>query len=142
MDSKKERKMRNEFETWMANEENKVPVTVESYASAIEKISLHYSRETGRTIDIYQINDIHFLRKICKEYKRSGRFENFGDESHGLYRAAISAYVRYFEENGSDNVKVFDEEKHFSISDSNISVRKSKGRINMCIKLVVDEVNE
>jgi len=132
--------MRNDFEIWLSDIENKVSGTVANYTSAIDKISIHYSSETGNTIDIYQIKDINLLKNICKEYCRGGKFEDFGDYEHGRYRAAILAYIRYFEETESGDVNVFDEETKFSISDSKISVKKdSTGRISMCINLLVEE---
>jgi hypothetical protein len=103
--------MRNCFENWMQETEGKLLEVAKRYASAINRISEHYSHETGRIIDIYQIKDIQLLKRICTEYCRGGKFEDFGDKTHGLYRAAISAYVRFFEDTGCNNNSNFDEVK-------------------------------
>jgi hypothetical protein len=136
-------KMRNGFEKWMKETEKKVPGTVAGYSAAINRISQHYSHETGRSIDIYQIKDILLLKKICTEYNRGGKFENFGDERHGLYRAVISTYVRYFEKTGACENNSFYEESNFSFSDGKIVVKKnSTGRTTINISLQIEEVKK
>jgi hypothetical protein len=138
-----EGKMRNGFEKWMAHVEKKMSGTVSSYSSAITRISRHYSNETGRSIDVYQIKDILLLKEICTEYNRGGRFEDFGDERHGLYRAAISKYVCYFEEIRGSNNSHFNEETNFSISNGEIAVKKnSTGSITISINLQVEEAKK
>jgi len=125
----------------MANTDNKTPGVVASYAPAINRISQHYSNETGTHIDIYKIKDIQLLSKICREYDRDGDFEDFGDRNRGLYRAAIKAYVRYFKENGGSNNSDFDEETNFSVSDGKIAVKKnSTGKITISMSLQIEEV--
>jgi hypothetical protein len=134
--------MRSGFERWMEKTEEKTPGVVKSYSTAINRISQHYSKETGRRIDIYKIKDISLLKEICTEYKTGGRFEYFGNENHGLYRAAISAYVRYFEKTGGDDNGI-NGELNFSVSDSKIKVKKnSTGRMTVSISLVLDEVKK
>jgi len=87
----------------MKDEEKKKPGVVSSYASAINNISRHYSEKTGKNIDIYRENDLPLLKQICKEYRRSGKYEDFGDLQHGLNRAAISAYIRFIEYTKKEN---------------------------------------
>jgi hypothetical protein len=136
------KKMRTDFAKWMSTKENKVAGTVSIYADAIDRISDHYTNETGRSIDMYQIKDILLLKRICKEYKRGGRFELFGNESHGLYRAAIKAYVRYFEQTGGGNNDLH-EETNFSISNGKIAVkRNSTGKIAISISLLIEEIKK
>jgi hypothetical protein len=131
--------MRSGFEKWMKNEEEKVSGTVSNYADAIDRISEHYTSETGKNIDIYQIEDMPLLKRICREYRRGGRFEVFGNEHHGLYRAAISAYVRYFEKTVSVNNGI-NGETNLSVSDSKIAVKRdSKGNITISINLLIEE---
>ncbi|MDR1389237.1 MAG: hypothetical protein LBJ31_04610 [Treponema sp.] len=134
--------MRDDFEKWMSTTESKVPGTVSSYASAINRISQHYSNETGRSIDIYQIKDILLIKGICTEYNRGGRFEDFGDENHGLYRAAISTYVRYFGETGCGDNSGFNKGTNFAVSDGKINKKNSIGNITMSISLQVEEVKK
>jgi len=95
--------MKEVFKTWMENVKNYVLGTVENYANAIDNISRHYSEKIGKNIDIYRENDLPLLKQICKEYRRSGKYEDFGDLQHGLNRAAITAYVSFIEYTQKDN---------------------------------------
>ena len=135
--------MKKNFEKWMVDIDGRKKPVASTYAAAIDRISQHYSSETGRKIDIYQNKDIQVLKGICKEYKRGGKFEDFGDERNGLYRAAISKFVRYFEEIGGNDNSDFDEETNFSVSDGKIAVKKnSTGKITISMSLQMEEVKE
>jgi len=137
----KEEKMRKGFEKWMANTDNKTLGVVASYAPAINRISRHYSNETGTHIDIYKINDIRLLSKICRKYDKGGDFEDFGERNSGSHRAAIKAYVRYFKENGGSDNSDFNEETNFSVSDGKIAVKKnSTGKITISMSFQIEEV--
>jgi hypothetical protein len=89
--------MRLDFENWLSEVEDKEPSTINSYATAINRISRHYSLKIGKNIDIYQLNDILILKSICKEYEKGGKYADFGEYGHGTNRAAINSYVRYIE---------------------------------------------
>jgi hypothetical protein len=130
--------MRTGFEKWMTNEKKYETSTARNYSTAINRISKHYSSETGRSIDIYKIKDISLLKEICKEYN-SGRFKDFGDAGHGSNSAAISAYIRYFEKTKGGN-SGFHEETNFSISNGKIAVKKSStGKIVISINFLLEE---
>jgi len=138
--------MKNEFIKWMKNANTRKKVTTETasiYASAIDRISQHFSTETGRRIDIYQIKGMQLVKEIRKAYNRGGRFEILGNENHGLYRAAINKYVCFFEATRSGNNIGFDEETNFSVSDGKIAIKKtSTGKISVKISLLLDETKE
>jgi hypothetical protein len=119
------------------------PPVAERYAKAIDQISQHYSNETGTSLDIYQIKDTILLNTIHKKYKRDGKFEDFGDKYKGLYRAAISAYVEYFEQTEGSDISNSDNETNFSISDGTIKIKKnSAGRKTITISLTMEETKE
>jgi hypothetical protein len=84
-----------EFLDWMVNIDKMHLGPAKVYAKAINKISQHYSENKGKQVDIYGINDISNLKNIEKEYRRGGSYENFGDLSRGLYRCAITKYVKF-----------------------------------------------
>jgi len=124
--------MKEAFKKWMEHEKNYVLGTVENYANAINNISRHYSEKTGKNIDIYRENDLPLLKQICKEYRRSGKYENFGDLQHGLNRAAITAYVRFIEYTQKDNGRY-----ELTPSGNNVEIIiKKKINQNITIKLI------
>ncbi len=88
--------MRNKFENWMKSHEKKKQNTAYAYANSIEKISQHYSRKTGKRIDIYSIRDLNQIREISKQYSTSGRFSKYGYEGNGTIRNAIATYLRFY----------------------------------------------
>jgi len=98
--------IQEEFQEWMKEKEKKATGVIAQYSAAINKISQHYSQETDNITDIYKIKEIQILRNICTEYERHGRYEIFGDKKHGLYRAALKAYVRFFESKENNGRKV------------------------------------
>ena len=140
----KEEKMRDTFESWMGQNENKVPGTIFSYANAIDQISQHYSNETGENIDIYNINDLYLLREICAKYRKGGEYEDFGELQHGLARAAISAYVRFFESKdfiGNNNIKKENEHYELMPLGNNVEiVIIKKTNQNISVKIIGEEV--
>jgi hypothetical protein len=133
--------MREKFENWMKDKEGKKSGVIASYALAINRISEHYTNEIGVNTDIYQIKDLRLLKEICTQYRRGGKYEEFGDEKHGLHRAAITAYVRYYEDTAT--VKNIFDEKKFVVSEGEIVVKKnSTGRKIISINLLMEEVEE
>lgn len=82
--------------------EKKKPNTSYAYASSIEKISRHYSLETGRNVDIYKEKDIGLIEDIAQNYGKSGKFFQFGNKGNGTIRCAIATYVRFLKSNSSD----------------------------------------
>jgi len=135
--------MENEFRDWMEYTDKRKPGVAINYSTAINQISQHYTTETGRRTDIYKIRDKQLLIEIRGEYNKGGRFENIGDERHGLYRAAINKYVCFFEAIRGSNNSGFNEETNFSVSDGKISVKKnSTGRITVNISLIMEEAKK
>src|SRR5690606_33286991 len=86
--------MEKKFNSWLVKSEGKLEATGRSYSRAINRLSEHYSSSTGVPTDIYKV-DQEFLKKIKDSYETTGKFSEFGYESHGLYRAAIKAFYRY-----------------------------------------------
>jgi hypothetical protein len=137
------RKRKHDFEQWMAKVEDKVQATIINYAGAIDHISRHYSERTGKSIDIYQIDDRLRLKGICAEYDKGGMYEDFAENDHGAKRAAISAYMRYFEASYRGDNSGFSEETHFSVSGSRIVVKKNAaGKRTITINLQMEEIKE
>jgi len=133
--------MRNDFEKWMSNKYE--ITTIASYASAINRISQHYSGQTGQNIDIYRIRNIALINRICTEYNIGGVYQDFGNKGNGTNRAAISAYVRFIEETGFEENYELDEETKFKVSEGNILVKKnSTGKKTISISLVITEETE
>ena len=100
----------------MVNTDGITAKVASTYANAINKISEHYLKNTGSNVNIYQNRDIQVLEKICREYKRGGKFEDFGNKDNGLYRAAIKKYVCFFKET-EDNINTntnLNEEANFN----------------------------
>src|SRR5437762_13627715 len=70
--------------------------TAKNYAKAINIISEHYSKETGKKTDIYAISDQQCISEIAHDYSQSGKFSGFGYEQHSRFRAAITRYAEFF----------------------------------------------
>lgn len=87
--------MRQRFEDWMKLTEGKKGTTAYQYANSINKISEHYSKETGKSIDIYAEKDINLIRKISSDYAKGGNFSVFGQGGNGTIRNAIATYLRF-----------------------------------------------
>ena len=117
--------MKEDFKHWMAEVEKKVPNTVYNYSEAIHKISQYYTTETGINIDIYQNNDLQFLKRISSELKIGGKYGSFGDEYHGLYRNAITAYVRFLVQTGKNSKNIECIENTLLTSKGKIEVKKN-----------------
>lgn len=86
--------MEEKFCSWLVKVEGKIEATGINYSKALHVLSQHYSKHSGKRIDIYQV-DNDTLYKISKCYESNGRFSEKGHERHGLYRAAIKAFYRF-----------------------------------------------
>jgi len=84
------------FKNWLVNTRGLQQATANSYASAINQISEHYSTNTNAQINIYTIQDQNTVSQIACDYNQAGRFSEFGYEQHSRYRAAISRYSEFF----------------------------------------------
>lgn len=89
--------MKNQFEKWMKEKENKSINTVSSYANSISRISRHYYENTGRDFDLYKITDLKLLRSIENDYGIGGKYSDFGNYGNGTIRNSIATYVRFIE---------------------------------------------
>lgn len=101
--------VKKEFATFLANNDEPVKKenTRNAYATAIDKLSLHYNENENADIDIYAITNIQEVRKISELYNQEGQYSDFGYEHHGTYRAAINAFVRFLEFKQKTNVNIF-----------------------------------
>lgn len=91
--------MKKRFEQWMREIEDKKTTTAGSYASSINKISKHYSENTGKNIDVYEVTDLGLLKRIENDYSIGGKFSELGHYGKGTVRNAIATYVRFIEYN-------------------------------------------
>jgi hypothetical protein len=94
--------LKNEFEKWLVNIDGKSSNTAQQYKSSINSISRHYSQRINKTIDLYDINDISFMKGLAKDYGMGGKYQNFGQNGnsthgHATIRNAIAAYARFIE---------------------------------------------
>ncbi|WP_319574998.1 hypothetical protein [uncultured Desulfobacter sp.] len=89
--------MKQQFDSWMKVKEGKKPNTAYAYANSIDKISQHYSEQTGNKLNIYRENDINIIKKISYEYSTRGSYADFGNKGNGTIRNAIATYVRFIE---------------------------------------------
>ena len=89
--------MKNKFEKWMRDVENKSQNTAYQYARSIDKISEHYSKSTGENLDIYNESDLILLGDIESQYGIGGKYYEFGNYGNGTIRNAIATYIRFLE---------------------------------------------
>ncbi|NMB26825.1 MAG: DUF1016 domain-containing protein [Tissierellia bacterium] len=89
--------MKNKFEKWMRDVENKSPNTAYQYARSIDRISEHYCENTGKSLDIYTESNLALLKNLEYEYGLSGRYCDFGNYGNGTIRNAIATYIRFLE---------------------------------------------
>lgn len=83
------------FKNFLIRAERKKNSTASQYATAIDKLSEHYSQHKGIRKDIYDITDLEELNSIAELYGLRGNYSEYGDIGHGTNRAAIKALCRY-----------------------------------------------
>jgi len=93
--------MREEFEQWLKQEKYAIS-TITQYCSAISYISVHYSEQNNKHIDLYEINNIDSINKLVEKYGTSGEYKEIGNMRNGGIRAAINAYARFLEQKESE----------------------------------------
>lgn len=86
--------MEQAFRNWLVQQGK--AGAAKSYPQAINRISANLFKATGHKTDIYAINDQVLLSQIAHDYSKSGKSSQFGNEHHGLYRAAIARYAEFF----------------------------------------------
>ncbi|MBI5748815.1 MAG: DUF1016 family protein [Nitrospinae bacterium] len=85
--------MIQKFRNWLINRGNLG--AAQSYPGAINRISTHYSENTGEITDIYSLRDIDAVNEIARKYRQDGIYSNYGYEGNGLYRNAIARYSEF-----------------------------------------------
>jgi hypothetical protein len=88
--------MEQKFKNWLIKRGYSETGAATSYSRAIDQISEHYSKNTGKVVDIYSLTEQTIISQIAHEYSQTGKFSSFGYEQHGRYRAAISRYSEFF----------------------------------------------
>lgn len=112
------------FQNWLLHNENKKGGTTSAYASAIIKISKHYSNQHHQLLNIYTITDTNKLRKIIELYDFEGEYFEIGEIGHGTYRNALKAFERYLLNEPRNTVRRLKKKNLLSTAtqkDSNIS---------------------
>ncbi len=85
--------MIQEFKNWLIKRGNNG--AAQSYPGAINRLSSHYSKNTGENINIYSLRDIDVVNEIAQKYRQNGIYSEYGYESKGLYRSAINRYSEF-----------------------------------------------
>lgn len=85
--------MIREFKNWLMARGNLG--AAQSYPGAINRISTHYSEQTGENIDVYALTDTDIVNEIARKYRQDGIYSDYGYGSNGLYRAAIARYSEF-----------------------------------------------
>lgn len=84
--------MKEQFKNWLKSKGR----NPNSYASAINGISKHYSQQTGEDIHIYNITDLTKISQIAHDYSQTGRFAADGYNGNSTWRNAIARYAEFF----------------------------------------------
>lgn len=83
------------FSDWLVKQERKKSSTGNAYASAINKISEHYTQFEHKFLDIYSISDLEELDKVIALYDFKGKYFTFGETGNATYRNALKSIRRY-----------------------------------------------
>ena len=107
------------FSDWLVKQERKKSSTGNAYATAINKISEHYTQFEHKILDIYSISDLEELDKIIALYDFKGKYFVFGETGNATYRNALKAIRRYMSnlKANSENSQNFVNEEVISIND-------------------------
>jgi len=85
--------MIQEFKNWLIKKGTSG--AAQSYPGAINRISRHYSENTGENINIYSLRDVDAVDKIARKYRKDGIYSNYGQEGKGTNRNAIARYSEF-----------------------------------------------
>jgi len=83
------------FTDWYIYKEKKSGIVGHRYSLAINSISRHYSEQIEKEIDLFEIDDIDFIKELKEKYGKNGQYHEIGNIGKGTYRFALSAYIRY-----------------------------------------------
>ncbi len=89
--------VKDKFYNWLINN-NYAVNTANSYTYSIDKISNHYSKETGDIIDLYRLENLDKLKEIKNAYSQNGEFSDFGNKGNATIRNAIARYFEFMSE--------------------------------------------
>lgn len=84
----------HQFKQWLI--EQGKPSAAKNYPQAINLVSQHYSKATGKKTNIYEITDQVLISDIAHAYSQSGKYSEYGYEQHSRFRAAINRYAEFF----------------------------------------------
>ena len=97
--------MERRFKQWLIGEGYAEYGAARNYSIAINRISEHYSENTGERTNLFLVNDLDRVKEITLDYRQHGKFSDFGYERHSLYRAAMNQYLNFFiSQSGSSNL--------------------------------------
>jgi hypothetical protein len=92
-----QKSVKEKFRKWMIQYEEKTDITADAYKYWVDRISKHYSRQTGKNIDLYTTTDILFIKGLEKDYGIGGKYYEFGGKGKASARSAIAAYARFMD---------------------------------------------
>lgn len=93
------------FQNWLIRNENKKAGTANAYASAVAKISEHYSNNNHQLVNLYTIKNSNELSEIIALYDFKGQYFEIGEIGHGTYRNALKAFKRYLKGEPRNSLK-------------------------------------
>ncbi len=98
-DDNKNDLVKKEFTTFLAktDKSKKAISTIDGYLYAIDRISQYYNEQENDSIDIFEVNDLSFLKKIAQHLNTGGKYSDFGKSRNNTYSAAINSYIRFLE---------------------------------------------
>src|SRR5258707_5853258 len=81
------------FRDWLIAKDHN---SVTPYVYAINRVSNHYSENSGIPVDLYGITELDTLKGIADKYRQNGIYSEFGFKNAGLHRAAVLKYLEFF----------------------------------------------
>ncbi|MGV4529049.1 hypothetical protein [Ornithobacterium rhinotracheale] len=87
--------MKEIFENWLINIEDKSQQTAYNYKNAITKINKHFFENENKRVDLYEINNPEELQAYVSLYESNGKYSEFGNLGNGTIRAAIKSLHRF-----------------------------------------------
>jgi hypothetical protein len=83
------------FQDWLVDTEGKRATTAKHYASAVKKVSDHYTAFEHKYVNLYDVSDVNELERIRQLYDFGGKYEETGNISHRLLINAIKSLIRF-----------------------------------------------
>lgn len=98
--------MKEIFENWLKEHDNKSSQTAYNYKTAINRISSHYRSYEHINIDLYAIRDPQELGKIAELYNTTGIYSEFGNKGNGTNRAAIKSLCKFLQNSNFSDIDI------------------------------------